>query len=323
MRALICSSLDGIESLTVGEFPSPDLVPGSARVRVGAAGVNFPDLLVTRGLYQEQPDLPFAPGMEIAGTVEEVAEDITTVAVGDRVFGYVSHGGYAEQTVVGAEALYPIPDEMSLDTAAAVPIAYGTSYHALVDRGALAQGETLLVLGAAGGVGMAAVQLGVALGAQVIGAVSSDEKAAAVTAAGASAVVRYDQEGLRDGLKRVAPTGVDVVYDPVGGDMTEAAFRSLAWKGRHLVIGFAAGPIPSLPVNLALLKGASLVGVFWGRFTATEPAANRANMTTITQMWSQGRIDPVVSEVFPLERASEALGRIGSRGAVGKLVVNP
>lgn len=323
MRALICSSLDGIESLTVGELPSPDLVPGSARVRVGATGVNFPDLLVTRGLYQEQPDLPFAPGMEMAGTVEEVSDDVATVAVGDRVFGYLSHGGYAEQTVVGAEALYPVPDEMSLETAAALPIAYGTSYHALVDRGGLAPGETLLVLGAAGGVGMAAMQLGVALGAQVIGAVSSDEKAAAVAAAGPSAVIRYDQEGLRDGLKRVAPSGVDMVYDPVGGDMTESAFRSLAWKGRHLVIGFAAGPIPSLPVNLALLKGASLVGVFWGRFAATEPAANRANFTTLTQMWSDGRIDPVVTEVFPLERAAEALGRMGSRGAIGKLVVNP
>jgi NADPH2:quinone reductase len=323
MRALICSRLDGIDALSLGDLPEPELVDGSARVDIEAAGVNFPDLLVIQGLYQDQPDLPFAPGMEVSGTVTEVAPGVEWPVAGDRVFGFIRHGGYAEQTVVGADALYPLPDGISFDAGAALPIAYGTGYHALVDRARLQPGESLLVLGAAGGVGMAAVQLGATLGAEVIAAVSSAEKAEAVRASGAASVIRYDEAPLRDGLKEVAPGGVDVVFDPVGGDVTEQAFRSLAWRGRHLVIGFAAGTIPSLPVNLALLKGASLVGVFWGRFAATEPEANRANFLTLSDWVMEGRIDPVVSETFTLETATEALKRIGSRGAIGKLVVKP
>ena len=323
MRALICSTLDGFEALTVGELPDPELERATARVRVEAAGVNFPDLLVTRGMYQDQPPLPFAPGMELAGTVTEVGDGVDGVRVGDRVFGYVSHGAYAEQAVVEADALYPIPEGMSVEMAAGLPIAYGTSYHALVDRGELRDGETLLVLGAAGGVGMAAVQIGAALGGRVIAAVSSGPKAEAAAGAGAAEVLRYDEEGLRDGLKRLAPAGVDVVYDPVGGDMTESAFRSLAWRGRHLVIGFAGGSIPSLPVNLTLLKGASLVGVFWGRFASTEPAANRANFATLSKMWEDGRIAPSVSEGYRLDEAVEALRRLDGRQAIGKLIVRP
>jgi NADPH2:quinone reductase len=239
------------------------------------------------------------------------------------VFGYVSHGAYAEQAVVEADALYPIPEGMPFEMAAGLPIAYGTSYHALADRGELRDGETLLVLGAAGGVGMAAVQIGAALGGRVIAAVSSGPKAEAAAGAGAAEVLRYDEEGLRDGLKRLAPAGVDVVYDPVGGDMTESAFRSLAWRGRHLVIGFAGGSIPSLPVNLTLLKGASLVGVFWGRFASTEPAANRANFATLSKMWEEGRIAPSVSEGYRLDEAVEALRRLEGRQAIGKLIVRP
>ena len=292
-------------------------------MEVEAAGVNFPDLLVIRGLYQDQPPLPFAPGMEIAGTVAEIGEGVGNVAVGDRVFSFVAHGGYAEEVVVPSDALFPIPEGMTSDVAASLPIAYGTSYHALVDRADLPEGETLLVLGAAGGVGMAAVQIGKALGARVIAAVSSEDKEQAVRASGADEVIRYDRSDLREELKRLTPAGVDVVYDPVGGEATEAAFRSTAWKGRHLVIGFAAGDIPALPVNLALLKGSSLVGVFWGRFAATEPVANRANMASLTEWWKEGRIDPVVSETYPLERAPDALRRIGSRGAIGKLIVHP
>lgn len=322
MRALICSTLDGIEGLTIGDLPSPDLGTGSARVLIEATGVNFPDLLITQGLYQDKPDLPFAPGMEMAGTVVEVSDDVTSLVVGDRVFGYLPHGGYAEEAVVDAVALYPMPDAMSFEAAAALPIAYGTSYHALVDRAALASGETLLVLGAAGGVGLAAVQIGRTVGARVIGAVSSDEKADAVSASGAE-VIRYDRQDLRDGLKQLAPGGVDVVYDPVGAEVTEAAFRSLAWKGRHLVVGFAGGGIPKLPVNLALLKGAALVGVFWGRFAALEPDANRANFAALTEMWSSGGIEPVVSEIYPLERAVEAMRLMAERGAIGKLIVRP
>lgn len=323
MRALVCSELNGIEGLELGELPEPALRPASARVLIQAAGVNFPDLLITQGLYQEQPDLPFAPGMEVAGTVAEVAPGVSSVTPGARVYGFVPHGAYAEEAVVDVDSLFPIPHGMGFEAAAGLPIAYGTSYHALVDRAALTAGETLLVLGAAGGVGLAAVQIGAALGARVIGAVSSAEKQEAVLESGASEVLRYDQEGLREGLKRLAPSGVDVVYDPVGGDLTESAFRSLAWKGRHLVIGFAAGAIPSIPANLALLKGASLVGVFWGRFASTEPAANRANFTALNQMWSEGRIEPVVSAVFGLAEATTAMERLRSRQAIGKLVVTP
>ncbi len=279
--------------------------------------------MVIQGLYQDQPGLPFAPGMEVSGTVTEVADGVDWPSPGERVFGFIRNGGYAEQTVAGVDALYPLPEEMSFAVGAALPIAYGTGHHALVDRARLQPGESLLVLGAAGGVGMAAVQLGVTLGAEVIAAVSSAEKEEAVSASGATTVIRYDQVPLRDALKEVAPRGVDVVFDPVGGDVTEQAFRSLAWRGRHLVIGFAAGEIPSLPVNLALLKGASLVGVFWGRFAATEPEANRQNFRTLSDWVVEGRIDPVVSETFPLERATEALKRIGARGAIGKLVIEP
>lgn len=323
MRALICSRLDGIDALSLGELPDPELAEGSARVEIEAAGVNFPDLLVIQGLYQDQPELPFAPGMEMSGTVTQVADGVDWPAPGDRVYGFIRNGGYAEQTVTGVDVLYPLPGEMSFEVGAALPITYGTAYHALVDRAQLQSGERLLVLGAAGGVGMAAVQIGATLGAEVIAAVSSSEKEKAVRASGATEVVRYDQDPLRDALKKIAPGGVDVVFDPVGGEMTEQAFRSLGWRGRHLVIGFAAGTIPSLPVNLALLKGASLVGVFWGRFAATEPDRNRENFRTLTDWVMEGRIDPVVSETFPLERATEALQRIGSRGAIGKLIVKP
>ena len=323
MRAVICSELTGIDGLHVGDMPEPELVPGSARIEVEAAGVNFPDLLVIQGLYQDQPELPFAPGMEMAGTVTEIADDVSSVAVGDRVFGFIRHGAFAEQTVTPASSLFPIPDTIGSDIAAALTIAYGTSYHALVDRAQLAEGETLLVLGAAGGVGMAAVQIGAALGARVVAAVSSADKAEAVTASGAATVIRYDETDLRTALKELAPGGVDVVYDPVGGDTTETAFRSLAWNGRHLVVGFAAGSIPALPVNLTLLKGASLVGVFWGRFAAAEPERNRENFETLTEWTTEGRINPVISEHFPLDRTSEALSRLQKRGAIGKLIVTP
>lgn len=323
MRALVCSALDGFESLRLGDLPEPDLGPGSVRVAVEATGVNFPDLLITRGLYQAQPPLPFAPGMEVAGTVSEVAGDVGGLRPGDRVMGFIGHGGFAEQVVAPAERLLPLPDGAAFEEAAAFPIVFGTSFHALVDRARLQEGDTLLVLGAAGGVGLSAVQIGAVLGARVIAAVSSDEKEKAVTDAGAAEVVRYDREQLRARLKDLARIGVDVVYDPVGGGATEAAFRSLGWKGRHLVIGFAAGEIPALPVNLALLKGASLVGVFWGRFTETEPEHSRTNFDRLIEWWSQGHIRPLVSEVFPLEQGVEALRRISARDAIGKLVVRP
>ncbi|HLU52844.1 MAG TPA: NADPH:quinone oxidoreductase family protein [Acidimicrobiia bacterium] len=323
MRALICSRLDGIDSLEVGELPAPELRPGTVRVAVGASAVNFPDLLLIVGRYQEQPPLPFSPGMEVAGTVVEVAEDVEDFAVGDRVLGMIGHGGFAEEVVVSPDALVPMPADVRFEEAAAFPIAHGTSYHALVDRASLRDGETLLVLGAAGGVGLAAVQIGKALGARVLAAVSSDDKERAVGRAGADGVIRYDRHDLREALRDAAPDGVDVVYDPVGGEMTEPAFRSLAWRGRHLVVGFASGSIPALPANLALLKGASLVGVFWGRFTREETERNRANFTTLFEWWKEGRVAPLVSEVFPLERSIDALRKISERGAIGRLVVRP
>jgi NADPH:quinone reductase len=322
VRALVCSAYDGLNGVALGELADVDLAPGSVRMAVEAAGVNYPDLLIVQGIYQDRPPLPFVPGFEVAGTVVETNGDVA-FREGDRVFGYIRHGGYAESVVVEADRLYSMPDGMPSPVAAALPVAYGTSYHALVDRASLRAGETLLVLGAAGGVGMAAVQIGVALGARVIGAVSSDEKAQAVSRAGAEEVIRYDEDDLRTALRSAHPDGVDVVYDPVGGEATEAAFRSTAWGGRHLVIGFASGTIPSLPANLPLLKGASLVGVFWGRFTEAQPDDNRSNMETLIRWWGERSIDPLVSQTLPLERAMEALEAIGARRAIGKIVIEP
>ena len=323
MRALVCSSLDGLDGVAVGELPDPPLRPGGVRVAVRAAGVNFPDLLIIRGLYQDRPDLPFAPGAEVAGDVIEVAGDVSTVAVGDRVFAPVGHGGYAEQVVVDEGAVVPMPEDMPYEIAATLPLAYGTAYHALVDRGGLQSGQTLLVLGAAGGVGLAATQIGATLGARVIAAVSSDEKAEAVRDAGADDVLRYDQRDLRDAMRELASDGADVAFDPVGGEATEAALRSMAWNGRLLIIGFASGDIPALPANLPLLKGCAVVGVFWGRFASTEPHRSRRNFETLGSWWLDGRIDPLVSQSYDLDHASDALRRIGGRGAVGKLVILP
>lgn len=323
MRAFVCSSLDGLDGVGAGELPDPELRPGAVRVGITAAGVNFPDLLIIEGSYQTRAEPPFAPGAEFAGNVLEVADDVTDVAVGDRVYGSVPYGAYAEQVVVDADALFPVPDGMDDVQAATLPVVYGTSYHALCDRAQIQPDETLLVLGAAGGVGLAATQIGAALGARVIAAVSSDDKASAVRAAGAHDVIRYDQEDLRERLRELTPGGVDVVYDPVGGPVTELALRSTAWNGRLLVIGFASGDIPKIPANLPLLKGCSVVGVFWGRFAQTEPERNRSNAAALSEMWANGQIAPVVSQTFGLERAGEALKLMRDRGVIGKLVVTP
>lgn len=321
MRALVCSRLDGLDGVAVGDLPDPAIAPGSARIRVHAAGVNFPDLLMIQGLYQDRVEPPFAPGTEVAGEVVEVTDRTGDVAVGDRVYAFIRHGGFAEQVVAPAAQIMPMPDGMSFEAAATLPVAYGTAYHALVDRARLQDGETLLVLGAAGGVGLAAVQIGVALGARVLAAVSSDQKAAAVRDAGAAEALRYDRVALREAMRAVAPDGADVVVDPVGGDATEAALRATAFNGRVLIVGFASGDIPAIPANLPLLKGCSVVGVFWGRFARTAPARNRANFETLGRWWRDGRIDPQVSRTFDLDHAADALRIIGSRGAIGKLVV--
>jgi NADPH2:quinone reductase len=323
MRALVCSSLDGLDGVAVGELAAPDLRPGTVRIRVGAAAVNFPDLLMIRGMYQDRPDLPFAPGAEVAGDVVEVADDVGGIRPGDSVYAWTGHGGFAEEVVAAATAVVHVPEDMPDEIATTLPIAYGTAYHALLDRGDLRDEQTLLVLGAAGGVGLAATQVGAAVGARVIAAVSSDEKAEAVEDAGAHEVVRYDRTPLREALAGLAPDGVDVVFDPVGGDATEAALRSTAYGGRLLIVGFASGDIPTIPANLPLLKSCAVVGVFWGRFARTEPDRNRRNLETLGRWWLDGRIDPLVSRTYALDDAVDALRRMDERGAVGKLVILP
>jgi NADPH2:quinone reductase len=321
MRALICDDFAGIDALRVGDLSDPRPGRGELLVDVASVAVNFADTLMVTGQYQMRPDPPFAPGYELTGTVVEGDGDF---AAGDRVCGFTWHGGMAEMAVVETAHAAHLPDEIGFDTGSVLPATYGTSYHALVDRARLQPGETLLVLGAAGGVGMAAVQVGKALGAEVLAAVSSEEKAALVTSAGADHVIRYDEVPLRDGIAGVVgDTGVDVVYDPVGGDMTESALRSIAWNGRLLVIGFASGPIPRIPLNLPLLKGNSIVGVFWGRFTNEEPDRARHNLEQIIDWASSGVIKPMITRTFPLDEGREALRLVADRLALGRVVINP
>lgn len=323
MQALICDEYEGIDSLRIGELPAPVPETGSVLIAVEAVAVNFADTLMVSGQYQLRPDPPFAPGYEIAGTVV-VANKAEGVSPGDRVAGFLWYGGMAERAVVEASNLIVLPDSITFDAAATLPGTYGTSYHALVDRGQLQKGERLLVLGASGGVGMAAVQIGQALGAEVIGAVSTSEKAEAATKAGADHVIRYDETPLRDGIDEVTGgEGIDVVFDPLGGDMTELALRSTRWNGRLLVIGFAAGKIPEISLNLPLLKGVSIVGVFWGRFTTEEPERHAENLRQIVQWVDEGRLDPVVQKTFPLEKGKEAMHWVTDRKAIGRVVINP
>ncbi len=321
MRALVCNSYDGLEALEVAELPTP--VPGNQEVliEVEAATVNFADVLMVSGLYQMRPETPFAPGSELAGTVVE--SKASGFAAGDRVAAFTPHGAMAELVAVPEVGVIHVPAPIPTDVAATIPIAYGTSYHALVDRAHLQPGETLLVLGAAGGVGTAAVQIGKVLGANVIAAVSSDEKAVAVSEAGADHVIRYDQVSLRDGIKAIAGDGVDVVYDAVGGDATEAALRSTRWNGRLLVVGFASGDIPSIPLNLTLVKGNSIVGVFWGRFAMEEPERYASNNRHVFEMVAEGSLRPRLQRTFPLDDAVDAMKWVADRRAIGRVVVVP
>lgn len=322
MRAVLCKAYGPPESLVVEEQPSPQPGPGQVRVGVHACGVNFPDTLIIQGNYQFKPALPFSPGGEVAGVVQALGDGVTGYAVGDRVIAATTWGGYAEEVLAEAGRLIPMPAAMDFPTAAAFTLTYGTSHHALKDRAQLQPGETLLVLGAAGGVGLAAVELGKAMGARVIAAASSDEKLALCTAHGADATINYATEDLRARIKELTGgRGIDVVYDPVGGDLSEPALRSMAWNGRFLVVGFAAGRIPSLPLNLPLLKGCSIVGVFWGAFTRNEPARNAANLQELLLWWSEGRLKPHVSAVYPLERAVDALNDLVQRRVQGKAVL--
>ena len=323
MRALICDDYGGIESLRVGELPDPERTPGSILIDVAAASVSFADSLMVSGLYQFKPTPPFAPGYEVAGTVVS-ADDPDGFSPGDRVCGFLFHGGIAEQAVIDASKAAKLPEEVSFEVGAVIPATYGTSYHALVDRASLAEGETLLVLGAAGGVGLAAVEIGHALGARVVAAVSSDDKAEVVSSSGADDVIRYDQVPLREGIDAATEgKGVDVVYDPVGGESTEAALRSTRWGGRLLVVGFAAGEIPAISMNLPLLKGVSLVGVFWGRFSNEEPEASAENTRQLIRWVQEGRLHPVIDRKFDLDNGAEALAWVAGRKVKGKVLVLP
>lgn len=323
MKAVMCRQFGPPESLTVEEVPDPEPARGQVVIDVAASSVNFPDLLMIKDEYQFKPGLPFSPGGEVAGVVSAVGEGADATLVGQRVMALCGAGGFAEKIALSPRALMTVPDGMDMPTAAGFPTAYGTSYHALKDRGRLEAGEVLFVLGAAGGVGLAAVELGAAMGAVVIAGASSADKLAACTAHGAALTLNYAEEDLRSRLKELTDgRGPDVIYDPVGGDLAEPAFRSIGWRGRYLVVGFAAGGgIPRLPMNLPLLKGAELSGVYWGSFTARQPEDHQRNMDDLARLWSEGKIRPEVSKVFPLERAAEALQELGERRAIGKIVV--
>jgi NADPH2:quinone reductase len=324
MRAVLCKEFGPPESLVVDEVPDPEAGAGQVVVDVAGCGVNFPDVLMIQDRYQFKPGLPFSPGGEIAGVVSAVGPDVDGVAVGDRVLASTGWGGMAERVVLGAGALVPVPEGVDLVEAAGFLFAHGTSHYALTDRGRLAPGETLLVLGAAGGVGLAAVELGAAMGARVIAAASSDDKLELCRQRGATEVINYATEDLRSRLKELTGNqGVDVCYDPVGGEYSEPALRSMAWDGRFLVIGFAAGDIPRIPLNLALLKSCQIVGVFWGAFTMRDPAGHRENIAELLEWWKDGRIKPHISATYPLERAGDAIAELAERRAKGKVVVTP
>ena len=322
MRAVLCKELGLPEKLVVEEVPSPKAGKGEVVLSVKACGVNFPDTLIIQGKYQFKPELPFSPGGEVAGVVKEVGEGVTSPKPGDRVIAFNTWGGFAEEMVVEADRTIPMPDRMDFVPASAFVLTYGTSYHALKDRAQLKPEETLLVLGASGGVGIAAVQLGKMMGARVIAAASTAEKLQVCKQNGADELIKYGEEDLRARVKELTSgKGVDVVYDPVGGPYSEPALRDMAWNGRFLVVGFAAGDIPKVPLNLTLLKGCSIVGVFWGAFTRKEPENNRRNNEDLMQFFVQGKVRPHIHATYPLEQAAQALNEVMNKRVSGKVVL--
>ena len=324
MKAIQCVEWGLPERLQLVELPLPEPKAGEVRIRVEAAGVNFPDALIVQKKYQLQPPLPFTPGTEVAGTIDAVGADVKRLKPGDRVGAFVGLGGFAEFVCAPAAMTAPLLPGISTETAAAFTLTYATSHHALFDRGRLKAGETLVVLGAGGGVGLAAVELGKIAGARVIAVASSDEKLDAARGHGADDGINYGATDLREALKTATGgKGADVIYDPVGGKHTEAALRSLAWRGRLLVVGFADGEIPQIPANLLLIKGTSAIGVFWGEFAKREPQANQAMLTELFTWLAQGRLKPHISRTYPLAEAPRALEALLSRKAVGKLVIVP
>ncbi|WP_375740641.1 NADPH:quinone oxidoreductase family protein [Pseudomonas boanensis] len=322
MKAVLCKAFGPADTLVLEEIASPELKKNEILIDVFAAAVNFPDTLIIEGKYQFKPPFPFSPGGEAAGIVAAVGEKVSHLKPGDRVMALTGWGSFAEQVAAPAYNVMPIPKGIDFNTAAAFGMTYGTSMHALKQRANLKAGETLLVLGASGGVGLAAVEIGKAMGARVIAAASSADKLAVAKAAGADALINYNEENLKERVKELTGgQGADVIYDPVGGDLFDAAIRSIAWNGRLLVVGFASGRIPELPVNLALLKGASVVGVFWGSFAQRQPQDNLANFQQLFAWYAEGKLKPLVSQTFPLERAADAINALATRQAVGKVVV--
>jgi NADPH2:quinone reductase len=322
VKAVLCKAYGPPHSLVFEDVPSPAVGPGDVLVSMTAASVNFPDVLMIENRYQTKPPLPFSPGCEAAGVVKEVGREVAHVKRGDRVMAVTGYGAFAEEIAVPAPRVVLIPEGMDDATAGSFLFTYGTAHHALCDRGQLRAGETLLVLGAAGGVGLAAIEIGKAVGARVVACASTDDKLAVCRAHGAEATINYATASLRDEIKRlVGEQGVDVVCDPVGGPFTELALRSTAWAGRFLVVGFAAGEIPKIPLNLPLLKGCAIVGVSWGGFMRREPARYASEVSELSQWYREGRLKPHIDRTFPLERAADALTLMATRNVKGKLVL--
>lgn len=322
MHAWICENPTGVDALQWKEVPTPEPGPGEVRLAVRAASLNFPDILIVQNKYQIKPPLPFVPGSEYAGVVEAVGDGVKGYRPGDRVAALGGTGGFGTHAIVAADRLMPLPEAFAFEDAAAFAFTYGTSHHALMDRAALRAGETVLVLGAAGGVGTAALQIAKAAGARVIAAASTDEKCALCRRLGADETLNYSTANIRESLKAMTDgKGPDVVYDPVGGDLAEPVFRSIAWRGRYLVVGFAGGGIPALPFNLPLLKGASIVGVFWGDFVKREPRANAASLQQLAAWYAEGKVKPVIDSLLPMSELHTAYARMAQRAVLGKLVL--
>ena len=325
MKAWLCENPVGVEALKWADMPTPNPGPDEVLIEIKAASLNFPDILIVQNKYQIKPSLPFVPGSEYAGVIQAIGSDVKHLAIGQAVACLSGTGGFGTHTLAPAKLCVPLPQQFPMVDAAAFIMIYATSHHALIDRAQLRAGETVLVLGAAGGVGTSAIQIAKAVGARVIAAASSDEKCQLCLSQGADASINYASENLRERIKALTDgKGPDVIYDPVGGEYTEPAFRSIAWRGRYLVVGFAAGPIPALPLNLTLLKGASVVGVFWGDYAKREAAANQAMMGELAKWYAQGKIKPVIDRTLPMAQLHEAYALMGSRRVMGKLVmVNP
>jgi NADPH2:quinone reductase len=323
MKAILCTRPGTPDDLELADLPDPVAGTGEAVVTVRVAALNFFDTLIIAGKYQFKPQFPFSPGAEFSGTVERLGEGVTGLVPGDRVMGYIGWGAARERLAVAANKLVKLPAALDFERAAGLSVTYGTTYHALHDRARLRPGETLAVLGASGGVGLAAVELGKLMGARVIACASSDEKLAFARAHGADEGINYASGDLRDELRRLAGKGVDVVYDPIGGPYAEPALRSIGWQGRYLVIGFAAGEIPRLPLNLVLLKGCDVLGVFWGSWVGRDPAGHRANMTQLAGWCADGKLSAHVHAVYPLRQTARAMHDIAARKVMGKALLRP